>query len=98
MKNNLTRISRVQATTPSLGAAGKKSQQDLTVTQDTNERILLLRSQCEKSRRAGETSHFIFKDDVSKKAELRCRGTKMKTKSRTKGKTVYENQQLRLQR
>ena len=51
MKNNLTRISRVQATTPSLGAAGKKSQQDLTVTQDTNERILPLRSQCEKRRR-----------------------------------------------
>ena len=96
--------SLVQARTPCLEAA-EKNKQDLTVIQKTNERRLQLCRHREKRRRAGETSRFIIRDDVSnrldtpEKSELRRQARKTKTKSRAKGKIEsHENQQLRLQR
>ena len=61
--NKKIRISQVQATTLSLG-----KQQDLTVIQKTNEQRLQLHRH-EKSNQAGETSHFVFRDDMSKDEE-----------------------------
>ena len=51
------------------GGGGGGKQQDLTVIQKTNEQRLQLHRHREKSNQAGETSHFVFRDDMSKDEE-----------------------------